>query len=339
MRKESLTFFTMYKSDYRIMNKLQERIGYMGEFPDFNAAGFNIETYNKKFIESNVIIHAHSKTATFPEHWGSLSIKCAFGGQEFYASSNSLYAVDDDHYLIFNEGKYYSSWIDSEEDVESFTINFTPAFANSFLHSAEASEMNLLDDPFLKKKSSFRFTEKLYQHNLTVTPVLTEMRSLLGDFEFNQDAINECYCTLLEYLYRQQNQTNLEIESVEKLRSVTRTEIYERLTRAKDFIYSGYYNTMSLQDIANAACLNQFYFLRQFKKLFKITPHQFLSQRRMQVAALLLKKDSKSVMEICNDIGYSDIASFSKLFKKTFGSSPSEYRMKSKPSKYFHITG
>lgn len=304
----------------------QQKVGYMNEFPDFNKKGFNVEEYNRQFIESNFVIDAHSKEISYPEHWGGLSVKCAFNGQEFYKSNNSFYGVDDDHYLIFNEGKYYSSWIDGENEVESFTVNFAPSFAAAFFKSVTASQSTLVDDPFSSKASIIRFSERLYQHNNLVTPWLLKIKALTTSLNSNHDEINECFYFLLERLYEMQFQTNLEIDAVDKFRPSTKTEIFERLTRAKDFIYSSYNNPISLQDIANSACLNQFYFLRQFKKLFKVTPHQFLTQRRMQVASSMLKRADKSVMEVCTDVGFSDVASFSKLFKKTFGVSPIEHR-------------
>lgn len=302
------------------------KVGYMGEFPDFNIRGFNIEEYNKQFTEGNIVIHAHSKEIFYPEHWGGLSVKCAFNGKEFYKSSNSLCAVDDDHYLIFNEGKYYSSWIDAEANVESFTLNIAPSFASSFFQSVTASHTSMLDDPFMIKNSGIRFSEKLYPHNNEVTPVLLSIKNYITDFDSNKEKIAECFYLLIEQLYQHQFKTNLEIKSVDKLKLSTQVEIFERLTRAKDLIYSDYSSNLSLLDIANSACMNQFYFLRQFKKLFKITPHQFLTQRRMQVASEMLRKNDKGVTEICTDVGFSDIASFSKLFKKTSGLSPVQYR-------------
>src|ERR1017187_10556117 len=100
-------------------------ISLIKSFPDFNVTGFDINEYNKKFKENNVIIHASSRSVSYPEHWGCLSVKCAFHGNESYQAGNRFYTVNDTNYLVLNEGTIYSSYIYSEFPVESFTINFS----------------------------------------------------------------------------------------------------------------------------------------------------------------------------------------------------------------------
>lgn len=55
---------------------------------------------------------------------GSLSIKCRFDGQSTYTLGDARFRVDDDSYLVLNEGQAYSFVIDSETEVESFNIFF-----------------------------------------------------------------------------------------------------------------------------------------------------------------------------------------------------------------------
>src|SRR5436305_11404740 len=97
----------------------------MKSFPDFHEACFNIEEYNKTFETKNVIIHASAKDVSYAEHWGPLSIKCTIRGNELYQCGNRVYSVDENCYLIFNDGQQYSSYIYSNTETESFTINFS----------------------------------------------------------------------------------------------------------------------------------------------------------------------------------------------------------------------
>ena len=70
---------------------LCDEIFIMKDFPDFNIPGFNIEAYNQRFKQKNVIIHARSKDVSYPEHWGCLSIKCAFRRTELkLAGANAV---------------------------------------------------------------------------------------------------------------------------------------------------------------------------------------------------------------------------------------------------------
>src|ERR1700749_3124851 len=100
----------------------------MKSFPDFHQPYFDVKEYNKKFEQNNVIIHASSKNVCYAEHWGPLSIKCTIKGIEHYQCNNRFYSVDKNCYLVFNNGQYYSSYIYSETETESFTINFSNDF-------------------------------------------------------------------------------------------------------------------------------------------------------------------------------------------------------------------
>jgi len=307
-----------------VMNA-QIKTGLMSEFPDFGSRHFNVEVYNQRFREQNVIIHARARSVSFPKHWGGLSIKTVVRGTEHYQADNARYAVDEQTYLVFNEGRYYSSWIDAEHEVESFTLNFSEAFAQQVIASVTANAEQMLDASD-KVLATFRFTEMLYPADNLITPVVHSMRALCAEVESNQAALHAHFVSLLERLVQVQINTNKTIEAIDKTKRSTRVELYNRLSRAKDFIYSCHAQPLTLAEIANVACLNQYYFLRQFKKAFQVSPHQLLLQRRLSVAADLLKAGKGSVSDIGTAVGFHDAASFSKLFKKAFGVAPQRFR-------------
>ena len=109
-------------------------------------------------------------------------------------------------------------------------------------------------------------------------------------------------------------------------KQTTQRELYRRLCLAKDFINSSYPAAVSLNDIARVACMSVHHLLRQFKHFFGITPHQFLTCRRLEAAERLLIVTNKTVSEICHEVGYDDVSSFSRLFKSRFKSAPEKFR-------------
>ena len=295
----------------------------MSEFPDFNEPGFDIDHYNKRFHNSNVVIRASARSVEYPLHWGPLSVKCSFNGEEHYTTRDSHYAVDDDHFLVFNSGKMYSSRIDSVTQVESLTLNIAPRFEQTALRSFKASATQQLDDPYdgKAKADDFRFTERLHRHGSLVTPVVHKIaRASVGQ-------LNPLFYELMEHLLSLQEGTRADVERIDKIKRSTRAEIYTRLQRAKDYMHSCYRDELLLESIAKIACMNSFYFLRQFRKAFGITPHQFLIERRLQVANRLLRTTGMSVTEICDDVGFDDLSSFGKLFRRRYGLSPTDLRM------------
>jgi AraC-like DNA-binding protein len=68
------------------------------------------------------------------------------------------------------------------------------------------------------------------------------------------------------------------------------------------------------------------YFSRSFKAAFGETPHQYLLSRRMQRAKALLRAGDLSVTEVCMEVGFSSLGSFSTQFRRYTGESPSAYR-------------
>jgi AraC family transcriptional regulator len=83
---------------------------------------------------------------------------------------------------------------------------------------------------------------------------------------------------------------------------------------------------VSLLKLAKLARLSQHHFCRAFKQSFGIPPHQYLVQRRMEVAKLLLASRTNSVTDIALSLGYSQTSSFSSSFRKATGWTPTVYR-------------
>jgi len=104
------------------------------------------------------------------------------------------------------------------------------------------------------------------------------------------------------------------------------TATYQHLVLAKVFIDNNYQDTIDLEQIAQQAFMSRFHFHRLFTKVYQKTPHQYLTQTRMEAAKLLLAKEGISITDVCNIIGFESLGSFSVLFRKKNGYSPQYYR-------------
>ena len=100
--------------------------------------------------------------------------------------------------------------------------------------------------------------------------------------------------------------------------------LYRRIVQAKMFIDQHYAEEIDLNNISNEAYFSKFHFLRLFKKIYQKTPHQYLTTVRIEKAKLFLK-DQMPVNEVCFAVGFSSIGSFTTLFKKLTGTTPSHY--------------
>jgi AraC-like DNA-binding protein len=103
------------------------------------------------------------------------------------------------------------------------------------------------------------------------------------------------------------------------------TEIYQRIVSAKIFIDENYQEPINLDDVSEQAFFSRFHFHRLFTRIYRRTPHQYITQKRLSKAKDLLT-ENKSVTDVCNEVGFESISSFSVLFKKEIGFAPQYYR-------------
>ena len=103
------------------------------------------------------------------------------------------------------------------------------------------------------------------------------------------------------------------------------TEIYQRIVSAKVYIDDNYQESISLEQISQKAFLSRFHFHRLFRRIYKKTPLEYITKKRIDKAKILLS-ENKSVSEVCNEVGFESIGTFSNLFKKEIGFPPTYYR-------------
>jgi len=99
-----------------------------------------------------------------------------------------------------------------------------------------------------------------------------------------------------------------------------------RLCLARDLLAETPEDPMPIAAIARAVGISPFHFIRQFDAVFGATPHQFRIARRIDRATRLLALDAASVTDVCMEVGFSSLGSFSALFARRVGVPPSRYR-------------
>jgi len=104
---------------------------------------------------------------------------------------------------------------------------------------------------------------------------------------------------------------------------------FDRLVRARRFIDDRFDQPLNLDAIAAEACLSRYHFLRQFQREFNKTPHEYLQERRLERARQLLAAGNHSVTDVCFEVGFQSLGSFSTLFRRVVGQPPATYRARS----------
>lgn len=101
---------------------------------------------------------------------------------------------------------------------------------------------------------------------------------------------------------------------------------HESVRLARRFLDRYYDTHITIQQLSREAALSPYHFIRQFRRIYKQTPHQYLVQQRIAKAKELLRTTDLPITEICIAVGFESLGSFSALFRKVAGLSPSAYR-------------
>jgi AraC family transcriptional regulator len=83
---------------------------------------------------------------------------------------------------------------------------------------------------------------------------------------------------------------------------------------------------LELKEMAAVAGMSKYHFLRVFRRLTGMTPHQYLISVRLRRAALALASSRRPVIAIALDAGFGDLSTFNRRFRTTFGLTPTRYR-------------
>ena len=103
------------------------------------------------------------------------------------------------------------------------------------------------------------------------------------------------------------------------------------LLRARDAMDRTYAQPLDVRTLAGIAHVSEAQFIRSFRATFGETPHRYLQRRRVERAMFLLAETDASVSEICLDVGFLSLGSFSRTFSEIVGESPTAYRSHAEP--------
>lgn len=105
-----------------------------------------------------------------------------------------------------------------------------------------------------------------------------------------------------------------------------RHEGFRRLCHARDVLQRLEGEPPTIEALARDVGISPSHFIRQFEAVFGVTPHQYRIQARLDRAKQLLATQRHSVTTVCFEVGFSSLGSFSALFTRRFGESPSAFR-------------
>jgi AraC family transcriptional regulator len=136
---------------------------------------------------------------------------------------------------------------------------------------------------------------------------------------------SETFYELAEKVVLHEIQSTKALNQLVAVKSATRKETLRRVLSGKYYMDAYYLHELSIPQIARQANLSQYYFFRNFKKAFAITPYQYLLEKRLDHARKLIHQDM-TIQDAAFECCFPDAFTFSKAFKRKFGFPPSDLK-------------
>jgi AraC family transcriptional regulator len=253
---------------------------------------------------------------------GPLSIKAVLKGSAEWRAGKSRFEIDSASFLILNDQQPYSMTIEPGPPVETFCAFFERGFVEDAWRASTSGVASLLDDPDCV--ATLGFPERLHTRSGRIDRSLRRMRELAASGGDAEPDFHDLALGLIEL------RTDLarEIGRIPAARASTRHELHARVQKGRQAMDEMLTENLPLKNIARLAHLSPFHFHRAFSAIFGETPHAYRTRRRLERAARLLKETDTPVIDVCLDTGFESAGSFSTLFQRRYGASPTAFRRK-----------
>lgn len=212
-------------------------------------------------------------------------------------------------HLWRNDPSYYAE--DDINKVKTIVIKFTRNFVGEgTFNNPEFAEINqLLEDSNYGVSFGNKTSKKMHGDLMGIIDLTPAQQSI----------------KLMDLLCRLSMTDDKEMLSSTDMRQYT-TENSQRLDTVLKYISVNYTEEISLDDVADVACMTTNSFCRFFKKMTNKSFTKFLNEVRIRNASRLLVQEEYSISEVCYSVGYKSITNFNKQFKQITGSTPRTYR-------------
>lgn len=275
------------------------------------------------FGRHNLVLHASARRHIVNDFAGPLSIKSVIRGEVGWTVGGRNLIVDSSTFLVLQNGERYSMNIDSLRPVETCCVFFRSGFVEGIAQDATTPLEASLDSPW-RSAGGLQFLSRI--HVDTRGAVLPQMWSLAERcrHELQPSGFEEDFLTLSERLLLLYKQIKSQVSRVPAIKSSTREELFRRLQIAREYLHGNLHTRVSLDDVAREACISPYHLHRSFKRVFRLTPHAYLTKLRLERARALLQVGN-TALETTLELGFASPSAFTRLFRAHYGVPPSAH--------------
>lgn len=276
-------------------SELKIKRGYLnGDFEFFHLV-------DKKSMEFEFHYHDFNKIIVF------------ISGKVTYLIEGKSYRLKPWDLLFINSNDVHRAIVSSDEPYERIVIWVNQNFLE--LHN---NGSNLLTCFELSSKHKINLLRSNLEGIRSIKNTIYLLQDAIKDKNFGNIVLkNSLFLQLMVYFNRLYIGTEINIEEKD-------IEYDERIVKILDYINKNLGEILSVENIALKFYMNKFYLMHKFKAQTGYTLHSYIQQKRLVLAASLVKK-GKQITEIYLECGFRDYSSFVRAFKKEFNLSPKKY--------------
>ena len=250
---------------------------------------------------------------------GDLSLKYVVQGAELYHNGKEDFHLKRNHFLLGNNHQACEIKID-EGNIDTglcidLDINmFKEALASVII--PEELDDNNVRDWFLTAD----FFMTLNKASESLSQYLNQLTSsiLKGNYE-DSYRLEEVQAEILRHIVISQLPLIQSYYRIDAVKTTTRKELLRRLLIAKNYMDDHCGQDISIRDLSKICLIAEYRFYHLFKSVYKMSPYQYILEKKMNKAKELFKTGKYTWTEIAIITGYDNISSFSKAYKRFFG--------------------
>ena len=272
--------------------------------------------YDKLIYKHDVIIYDHLKLYNYKANFhlhNLFEIYFFISGDVRYFIENKVYDLKYGDMLVLNSNEIHKPTVLSANCYERIVIHFDPFIVQAF----NSPTFNLLKC-FTDRGKGEQNKIHLNGHQIEeMLKMLNRIEELNGDSQRGSEILRLTYMIeLLVYINTIFSNTKAPKESV---------GVNERLVPVLEYIDKNLSEDLSLDTLGKVFYINGVYLNRLFKKLTGSSIHSYIIYKRISLAKRLLL-DGDTVTDACMKSGFNDYSNFTRMFKKTVGKTPKEFK-------------
>ena len=258
------------------------------------------------------------------------AVKYVSKGLEKYHLGKETYEVTEGKYLLLNSSHTGHVEIDSHQPVEGICINITTTLLENMVASMVRPDAAIPDADLGKFFTTSLFIESAYEASQTeLGKALLYLNQKLQSREISLDNLSpEFFYNISEKIVADYTPVCRQLQSIPAVKPLTKKELYKKILRAKEYIDAAFATPLTTESMAKECCLSEYHFLRLFKGVFRLSPHQYLIRKRLECGRQMLERQQTPVSVVALECGFSDIHGFSGAFRNYFGFNPSSLLFK-----------